>query len=62
MRRFGTRVAASTLFLLAGVVSAAEPAGAPQPSPEQRKLGYFVGNWTSEGIVKEDCFGDRLLE
>lgn len=56
MRRFGIRVAASTLFLLAGVVSAAEPAGAPQPSPEQKKLGYFVGNWKSEGTVKENPF------
>ena len=29
----------------------------PKPGPEVKKLSYFVGNWTSEGDVKENPFG-----
>ena len=29
----------------------------PKPGPEVKKLGYFVGNWTSEGDMKENPFG-----
>jgi Protein of unknown function (DUF1579) len=29
----------------------------PQPAPEVKKLGYFVGTWTSEGEMKENPFG-----
>jgi len=29
----------------------------PKPGPEVQKLGYFVGNWTSEGDMKENPFG-----
>jgi len=29
----------------------------PKPGPEVKKLAYFVGNWTSEGDVKENAFG-----
>ena len=56
MRRFGIRVAASTLCFLAGAVAVAQSTGVPQLSPEQQKLGYFVGHWTSEGTVKENPF------
>lgn len=56
MRRVGMGIAASMLLLLTGTASAAEPAGAPQPTPEHQKLGYFVGNWKSEGVVKENPF------
>lgn len=56
MRKVGTLLAASSLLLFAGVASAAEPAGAPQPSPEQQRLGYFVGDWTSKGEVLANPF------
>jgi hypothetical protein len=42
------------LVLLSGVVLA-QTAGqgqAPQPTAEHKKLGYFVGKWTSEGDLK----------
>ena len=29
----------------------------PKPGPEVKKLSYFVGNWTSEGEMKENPFG-----
>lgn len=29
----------------------------PKPGPEVQKLSYFVGNWNSEGEVKENSFG-----
>ena len=29
----------------------------PKPGPEVKKLGYFVGTWTSEGELKENPFG-----
>ena len=29
---------------------------APEPSPEHQKLGYFVGNWASEGELKSNPF------
>jgi hypothetical protein len=30
---------------------------APKPGPEVKKLAYFVGNWKSEGELKENPFG-----
>jgi len=56
MRRVGTAIAVSMLMLLAGTAAAEQAAGPPQPSSEQKKLGYFVGNWKSEGVVKENPF------
>ena len=29
----------------------------PKPGPEVKKLGYFVGNWSSEGEMKENPMG-----
>ena len=45
--------------LLAGVVgiSAQAPAGPPKPGPEHKRLGYFVGTWTSTGDMKASIFG-----
>lgn len=38
--------------------AAPAPAAAkPAPTPEHKKLGYFVGNWTSSGDMKESPFG-----
>lgn len=36
--------------------SAAEPQ-APKPGPEHQRLGYFVGNWTTEGEMKPSEMG-----
>jgi hypothetical protein len=38
------------------LASAQAPAGPPKPSPEQKRLGYFVGNWHGEGEVKANPF------
>lgn len=54
MRRIGIAIAVS--MLLSAVASATEPSGPPQPSAEQKKLGYFVGTWKSDGVVKENPF------
>jgi Protein of unknown function (DUF1579) len=46
------------LTLLTGVaVAAQQPAGAPQPSPEHKKLGAFVGTWNDEAEVKPGPLG-----
>ncbi len=37
-------------------VLAEEGGGPPKPSPEQHKLGYFVGKWTATGTVLENPF------
>ena len=36
--------------------SAQEPK-APKPGPEHQRLGYYVGNWTTEGEVKPSEMG-----
>lgn len=56
MRKVGTAIAVTVLFALTTAARAAEPTAMPQPSAEQKKLGYFVGNWKSEGVVKENPF------
>lgn len=33
------------------------PQKPPAPTAEQKRLGYFVGNWTTEGEVKASPFG-----
>lgn len=41
---------------VAGAALAADT-GAPKPSAEQQKLGYFVGKWTSQGEFKPSPMG-----
>jgi hypothetical protein len=36
---------------------AQQPAGPPQPGPEHKRLGYFIGKWTSSGDMKASAFG-----
>ena len=36
---------------------AQQPAGAPQPSPEHKKLAAFVGTWKDEAEMKPSQFG-----
>jgi hypothetical protein len=38
-------------------VFAQAPSGPPKPGPEQQKLAYFAGKWTSEGDMKASIFG-----
>jgi uncharacterized protein DUF1579 len=40
-----------------GGVAGAQTPQAPTPGPEHQKLGYFVGNWTTEGEVKAGPMG-----
>ena len=37
--------------------SAQERGGTPQPSPEHKKLGVFVGTWNDEAMMKPGPFG-----
>lgn len=37
--------------------SLAQPPEMPKPGPEHKRLGYFVGNWTSEGEMKPSDWG-----
>jgi hypothetical protein len=44
-------------FVLATGSAWAQSAGeAPKPSPEHKKLGYFVGTWTSKGEMADNPF------
>ncbi len=51
-------VLAVALTLIGGItVTAQGPAGAPQPSPEHKKLAAFVGTWKDEAEMKPGPFG-----
>jgi len=52
MRSAKTLVACLAVVGCAGMASAQ----APKPGPEHAKLGYFVGKWKSEGVMKENPF------
>ncbi len=39
------------------IVLAQQPAGPPQPGPEEKRLGYYVGKWHSEADMKPSAFG-----
>lgn len=55
MKRSLQLLGAFTLIWTAGVQVAA--AQAPQPSPEHKRLGYFVGKWNAEGEMKPGPMG-----
>ena len=47
----------SGLLLAASAARAQEKKmEAPKPGPEVKKLGYFTGNWKSEGEIKQNPF------
>jgi hypothetical protein len=51
------RIVAAALFVVSsGIAFAQAPGGPPAPSPEQKRLGYFVGHWTTEADVKPNPF------
>jgi hypothetical protein len=39
------------------IVLAQQPAGPPQPGPEEKRLDYYVGKWHSEADMKPSAFG-----
>ena len=46
------------MTLLLGIASSARAqSDAPKPAPELRKLDYFVGTWTAEGVIKPGPMG-----
>jgi hypothetical protein len=49
-------VGVAVSFLGLQVASAAEPQ-MPKPGPEHKRLGYFVGTWTTEGEMKPSDWG-----
>ena len=53
--RIGISIAA--LALVVRFAAAAPQAAPPQPGPEAQKLGYFVGEWTSEAEIRPGAMG-----
>ena len=56
MRNRRVIFAVVSALVLAAAVAMAQPGEAPKPTPEQQKLGYYVGAWKSEGEVKANPF------
>jgi hypothetical protein len=53
-----TALALTVLLSAAAMQAAAAQAGAaPKPGPEHKRLGFFVGKWTSEGEMKPGPMG-----
>jgi hypothetical protein len=48
---------AAAALLAARTLAGAPQPGAPQPSPEIQRLGYFVGEWTSESDIHPGAMG-----
>ncbi len=47
----------ATLVALSSAIAVAEPPMAPpKPGPEHQRLGYFVGDWHSEGKINPNGF------
>ena len=42
--------------LSSGLALAQAPGEKPKPGPEHKKLGYFVGKWTTDGDMKPNPF------
>ena len=58
MNRAIRSFAASVIALAAlQITAAAQPPQAPKPGPEHKRLGYFVGKWTTEGEMKPGPMG-----
>ena len=52
-----TLIAAIGIALLTTVAAARQPAQVPKPGPEQKRIGYFAGNWRFEGEAKPSPLG-----
>jgi hypothetical protein len=55
-KRIDWLFACAAASLLIHPASGAEPQ-APKPTAEHQRLGYFVGNWTTEGEIKASEMG-----
>jgi hypothetical protein len=56
-RAFQLLIAFTAVFASGLQVAAAQGQEAPKPGPEHKRLGYFVGKWTSEGEMKPGPMG-----
>ena len=50
-------IAAAAVLAVARFAAAAPQPAPPQPGPETQRLGYFVGEWTSEADVRPGAMG-----
>jgi len=58
MRGICKLLGASVVVSVLGVqIAAAQPPQAPKPGPEHKRLGYYVGKWTTEGEMKPGPMG-----
>ena len=55
--RLGRMLALAAVLAGTQIALAQAPSHPPAPGPEVKKLGYFVGKWTSEGNAKESPMG-----
>lgn len=49
--------AALGVMLFTGALGAQQPPATAKPGPEQKRLGYFVGDWSFQGEAKESPMG-----
>jgi Protein of unknown function (DUF1579) len=54
--RLSILLAAGLLTAAAAIQAQEKKMEAPKPGPEVKKLGYFVGTWTTTGEVKQNPF------
>lgn len=59
MKKQGVVILATLLAhsVCSAMVRGQQPAGPPQPGPEEKRLGYFVGKWKQEVDVKPSALG-----
>lgn len=57
MTKRGLVVLLVAAWLVAQGALAQAPPQMPTPGPEQKRLGYFAGEWTGEADMKESPFG-----
>ncbi len=59
MKHFKLAILVTAALLTAAAAAQAQEKKmeAPKPAPEVQKLGFFVGNWTSEGDMKPSPWG-----
>lgn len=48
---------AIAVMLLTSMMAAQQPSQGPKPGAEQKRIGYFAGDWTFEGEAKESPLG-----
>lgn len=51
------KVVVALIATLAWITVASAQSPEPKPSPELKKLGYYIGTWNGEGQMKSSIFG-----